>query len=104
MLNVTAYTTNTTKKVERNSQMRVMPGSESVNEPMVMKAGEDAGRHNLKKPAPMIDPMSWAEMNARNSSTRAQGSAPNCVRGGVPFGVPNTQGGGPSIRYGMSAS
>ncbi len=35
---------------------------------------------------------------------RAQGSAPNCVRGGVPFGVPNTQGGGPSIRHGMSAS
>ena len=30
-----------------------------------MKAGEEAGRHNLKKPAPMIDPMSWAEMNAR---------------------------------------
>ncbi len=65
------------------------PGSESVNEPMMMNAGEEAGRHNLKKPAPMIDPMSWAEMNARNSSTRAQGSAPNCVRGGVPFGVPN---------------
>ena len=35
--------------------------------------------------------------------TWAQGSAPNCVRGGVPFGVPNTQGGGPSTRYGMSA-
>ena len=32
---------------------------------MVMNAGEEAGRHNLKKPAPMIDPMSWAEMNAR---------------------------------------
>jgi hypothetical protein len=31
---------------------------------MVMKAGEEAGRHNLKKPAPVIDPM----------STRAQGS------------------------------
>ena len=30
-----------------------------------MKAGEEAGRHNLKKPAPMIDPMSCAEMNAR---------------------------------------
>ena len=30
-----------------------------------MKAGEEAGRHDLKKPAPMIDPMSWAEMNAR---------------------------------------
>ena len=30
-----------------------------------MNAGEEAGRHNLKKPAPMIDPMSWAEMNAR---------------------------------------
>ena len=30
-----------------------------------MKAGEEAGRHNLKKPSPMIDPMSWAKMNAR---------------------------------------
>ena len=30
-----------------------------------MKAGEEAGRHDLKKPAPMIDPMSWAEMSAR---------------------------------------
>ena len=30
-----------------------------------MKAGEEAGRHDLKRPAPMIDQMSWAEMNAR---------------------------------------
>ncbi len=58
LLKVTAYTTNTTKNVDRNSQMRVMPGSESVIEPIVMKAGEEAGRHNLKKPAPMIEPMS----------------------------------------------
>jgi hypothetical protein len=65
LLKVTAYTTNTTKNVDRNSQMRVMPGSESVIEPIVMKAGEEAGRHNLKKPAPMMEPMSWAQMNAR---------------------------------------
>ena len=47
LLKVTAYTTNTTKNVDRNSQMRVMPGSESVFEPIMMKA-EEASRHNSK--------------------------------------------------------
>ena len=43
LLKVTAYTTNTTKNVDKNSQMRVIPGSESVKEPIVKRGRRQAG-------------------------------------------------------------